>query len=308
MPHSLNKRQADTVSDRNRAVPEQPGYSPREETRQVQALEQVEVGIVRWQENAAQDTQDCVAVEQPLEIVVNCRSLAVTMRTPGDDFALAAGFLYAESVVKERQDIAHMRYVGAKTNPNRQNTLHVRLRPTVDFKTEEARLQRNFVATSSCGMCGKASLAATQCLAPPLEDTAFMVSPAVIRTLNARMREAQSVFDRTGGLHAAGLYDASGNLLSLHEDVGRHNALDKLVGEEFLAGRVPLNQRLLLVSGRSSFEILQKAAMARIPIVCAVSAPSSLAVQLARDLNITLVGFLRGDTMNVYSGAHRIQL
>ncbi len=268
---------------------------------------QTEVGIMRWQRDSVHAIQDCVAIEAPLEIVVNCSSLAVTMRTPGDDQELAAGFLYAESVVRSHQDITAMRYVGATGAPDRQNVLHVKLRPSAGFQPKDARLQRNFVATSSCGVCGKASLAATQCLAPPIEETHFAVTPAVIRTLSDQMRAAQSVFDRTGGLHAAGLFDAEGCLLSLREDVGRHNALDKLIGAEFLAGRTPLNRRLLLVSGRSSFEILQKAAMARIPVVCAVSAPSSLAVQLAHDLNITLIGFLRGETMNVYTGAHRIR-
>ena len=268
---------------------------------------QTEVGVLRWQGDAAHSAQDCVAIEQPLEIMVNCSSLAVTMRTSGDDMALAAGFLYAESVVRDAQDIAAMRFVGAADDPNRQNVLQVKLKPSAGFRPDAARLQRNFVATSSCGMCGKASLVATQCPAPPIEDMAFAVSPAVIRGLNAQMRDAQRVFDRTGGLHAAGLFDAGGKLLSLREDVGRHNALDKLVGAEFLAGRLPLRQHILLVSGRASFELLQKAAMARIAIVCAVSAPSSLAVQLACDLNITLIGFLRGDTMNVYAGAQRIR-
>ncbi len=246
-------------------------------------------------------------MEQPLEILLNGESFAVTMRTPGDDFALTAGFLYAESVIGSSWDIGAMGYWGQPGDPAWQNVLNVTLRPGLLTDMARARLSRNVVTSSACGVCGKASLDAAQCLAAPLIDDGFTTSPFIISSLNDQLRARQQTFDRTGGLHAAGLYDAQGKLLSAREDVGRHNALDKLIGGEVLSNRVPLDRHLLLVSGRASFEILQKAAVARIPVVCAVSAPSSLAVQLARDLNITLIGFLRGDTFNVYSAARRIR-
>lgn len=246
-------------------------------------------------------------MEQPLEILLNGESFAVTMRTLGDDFALTAGFLYAESVITSSWDIGTMGYWGRDGDPAWQNVLDVTLRSGLLTAASRARLSRNVVTSSACGVCGKASLDAAQCLAAPLTDDGFTTSPRVISSLNNQLRARQQTFDRTGGLHAAGLYDAQGKLLSAREDVGRHNALDKLIGGEVLSNRVPLDRHLLLVSGRASFEIIQKAAMARIPVVCAVSAPSSLAVQLAHDLNITLIGFLRGDTFNVYSAAHRIR-
>jgi FdhD protein len=265
------------------------------------------VQIVRWEGLEARECTDCVAREEPLEIVLEGESLAVTMRTPGDDFALAAGFLYAEGIVASRREIGTMGYLGRPGDPAWQNLLHVALRAAgPERSAPRPQLQRNFLATSACGVCGKASLEAARCTAAPLPDMEFRVPVATFSRLNAQMRAAQKGFERTGGLHAAGLFDITGTLRALREDVGRHNAVDKLIGAEFMAGRTPLSERLLFVSGRASFEILQKAAVARIPIVCAVSAPSSLAVQLARDLNITLIGFLRGDTMNVYSGSERL--
>lgn len=266
-----------------------------------------EVEITRCQGGTSQDRRDCVALEAPFEIVVNGESLAVTMRTPGNDFELAAGFLFAESVIASRWDIAAMGYWGRPEDADWGNILHVTLRPGVQADSAKARLQRNFVATSACGVCGKASLEAIRCLAVPLPNDEVVVPASTICRLSDQLRNAQRAFNRTGGLHAAGLFDLDGNLLSIREDIGRHNALDKLIGAELSAGRTPLDKRILLVSGRTSFEILQKAAMARIPVVCAVSAPSSLAVQLANDLNITLIGFLRGDTFNVYAGGSRIQ-
>lgn len=266
-----------------------------------------EVEITRWQSGTNCELQDCVALEAPLEIFVNGESLAVTMRTPGHDFELAAGFLYAESVIASRWDIATMGYWGRAEDPDWGNVLHVALRPGVQAEDKQARLQRNFLATSACGVCGKASLDAIQCLAAPLPDDAVVVSASTICRLSEQLRHAQKTFDRTGGLHAAGLFDLNGDLLAIREDVGQHNALDKLIGAEVNAGKLPLSERILLVSGRASFEILQKAAMARIPIICAVSAPSSLAVQLANDLNITLIGFLRGDTFNVYAAGKRLR-
>ena len=265
------------------------------------------IDITRWEGDSAHDYTDRIAVEEALEISLNGDSLAITMRTPGDDLPLAAGFLYAESLIRSACDIQTMAHCGLRGDPDEYNLLNVVLRAKGVPAADQARLQRNFLATSSCGVCGKASLSAAKCLALPITDSDFCVRPAVLRDLNARMRAAQGTFDRTGGLHAAGLFAKDGTLLSLCEDVGRHNAVDKLIGKEVLASRMPLNDRIVMVSGRTSFEIIQKTAMARVPIVCAVSAPSSLAVKLARDLNMTLIGFLRGDTMNVYAGPARIR-
>jgi len=265
------------------------------------------VRVVRWAGLQAREEADCVAREEPLEIVLDGESLAVTMRTPGDDFALTSGFLYAEGIIASRREIATMGYVGRPGDPAWQNVLHVALCAAEPERLAvRPRLQRNFLATSACGVCGKASLEAARCTAAPLTDTGFRAPVTIFSRLNAQLRAAQKAFDRTGGLHAAGLFDWEGQLLSLREDVGRHNAVDKVIGAEVMAGRMPLTERILFVSGRASFEILQKAAVARLPIVCAVSAPSSLAVRLARDLNITLIGFLRGDTMNVYAGNERL--
>ena len=181
---------------------------------------QTQTTITRFEGDRSRTVEDCVALEAPLEILLNGESLAVTMRTPGDDFALAAGFLYAENVIAGRWDIATMGYWGQPGDPDWQNMLHVALSPGLQAKGDAARLQRNFLATSACGVCGKATLQAAQCLAAPLPDTDFAVSPAVIRSLDAQLRAAQQAFDRTGGLHAAGLYDRSGTLLSVREDVG----------------------------------------------------------------------------------------
>ena len=266
-----------------------------------------EVEITRWQGGTGRVMRDCVALEAPLEIVVNGESLAVTMRTPGDDFALAAGFLYAESIIQSRWDVAAMGYWGRPEDADWGHVLHVALKPGLETAAQAARLQRNFLASSACGVCGKASLDAAKCLAPPLPNDAVTVAASAICALSEQLRNRQQTFERTGGLHAAGLFDLNGRLLSSREDVGRHNALDKLIGAEVSAGKMPLDKHILLVSGRASFEIMQKAAMARIPVVCAVSAPSSLAVQLANELNITLIGFLRGDTFNVYAAGARVR-
>jgi|SRR5579871_1028010 len=272
----------------------------------LETLMDTEIDMIRWEGDAARAGRDVVALEEPLEILLNGESLAVTMRTPGNDFALATGFLFAESLIQSAADIQTIDYCGVPGDPNERNLLNVTLQAGDLPAFERARLERNFLATSSCGVCGKANLSAAKCLAPPLPENDFCVRAAVFRELSGQMRAAQSTFDRTGGLHAAGLFTGEGKLLSLREDVGRHNAVDKLIGTEIQAGRVPLNERILMVSGRTSFEIVQKAAMARIPVVCAVSAPSSLAVQLARDLHMTLIGFLRGNTMNVYTRPERI--
>ena len=258
-----------------------------------------EITITKYSGAAGRESADSVAEEAPLEIAIDGESLAVTMRTPGDDAALAAGFLYAEGVIKSRDDLAAME---PGDDPN---LLNVALASAVSLESAR-RLQRNFLANSGCGVCGKASIAALASRVPPLPAMSARIAPQILYALSDKMRDQQRTFAKTGGLHAAGLFDFEGNLLSLREDVGRHNAVDKIVGGELLAGRIPLTKRILLVSGRASYEIMQKAAAARIPIVAAVSAPSSLAVVMARELNITLIGFLRGETMNVYAAPFRI--
>ncbi|HEV2471185.1 MAG TPA: formate dehydrogenase accessory sulfurtransferase FdhD [Chthonomonadales bacterium] len=262
--------------------------------------------IFRWAGGALLAGADEVASERPLEINLNGRSLAVTMRTPGDDEALAAGFLYAEGLIRTAADILSMQPCLSSLAPDIGDILMVRL---VDDSAgiDAPGLQRNFVATSSCGMCGKSGLEAARCSAEPLAQLDISVSTSTLFSLGEKMRAGQREFEHTGGLHAAALFDLQGSLTGLKEDVGRHNAVDKVVGAELLAGRTPLERMALMVSGRSSFEIVQKASMARIPILCAVSAPSSLAVKLARDLNITLIGFLRERSLNIYSAPERVQ-
>jgi FdhD protein len=250
---------------------------------------------------------DTLVVEEPLEIRVGGRALVVTMRTPGDDMDLAAGFLVSEGVVGAAEEVRAIRYCAGATadGENTYNVLDVDLSPGV--APPDPSLERSFYTTSSCGLCGKASLDAVRTSArfSPADD-AFTVTPAVLAALPDRLREAQKVFEKTGGLHAAGLFTAEGDLLVLREDVGRHNAVDKVIGWALREGRLPLRGTVLLVSGRASFELTQKAWMAGIPVLAAVSAPSTLAVDLAEEAGMTLVGFLRGDTMNVYAGAHRV--
>ena len=252
---------------------------------------------------------DQLATEEPLEIRLNYpkQTIAVTMRTPGADFDLAAGFLYSEGVIKNQEDIAKISYcVDPKVDgKQRQNIINVSLKS--ELNPNLTTLERHFLTTSACGVCGKASIESLQIKgfsAIPLE---LEVSPEIIYSLPDKLNTAQRVFKSTGGLHAAGLFNSEGKLLKLREDVGRHNALDKLIGSEFLAGQLPLNNLMVMVSGRSSFEILQKCITAGLPIVCAVSAPSSLAVEIAKRFNITLVGFLRGRKFNIYSGVERIK-
>ena len=251
-------------------------------------------------------TADALATEEPLEIRVDSpgleqRRVAVTMRTPGHDFELAAGFLYTEGIVSAQADVRTVRYCDVPREEQQYNVVTVDLRRPYDPEL----LQRNFYTTSSCGVCGRASLDSISVRCAPVAEGPE-VSESVVVALPDRLREAQRVFDRTGGLHAAGLFDPAGTLLELREDVGRHNAVDKLVGRALLAGELPLSERVLMVSGRLSFEIVQKAAVAGIPIVCAVSAPSSLAVDAGRRFGMTLVGFLRGSRFNIYTNAERI--
>ncbi|MEU5880742.1 formate dehydrogenase accessory sulfurtransferase FdhD [Spirillospora sp. NPDC047279] len=245
---------------------------------------------------------DTLAVEEPLEIRVGGRPLTITMRTPGDDFDLVAGFLAAEGIIAGEGDLAGMRYCA---DAHEQNTLDVVLAPGV--RPPDRLLERAFTTTSACGVCGKASIEALRADRPyDVSGDGVELTPAVLAALPDRLREAQRVFDRTGGLHAAGLFDAAGGLLAVREDVGRHNAVDKVVGWALREGLLPLTGHVLMVSGRASFELTQKAMLAGIPVLAAVSAPSSLAVDLADDAGMTLVGFLRGESMNVYTGAHRV--
>jgi FdhD protein len=252
--------------------------------------------------------QDLLAVEEPLEIRLGEKSVSITMRTPGHDFELAAGFLFTEGILHDRAEIREIRWAHQANGNARQlgNSVSVELNPGVEVDID--RLERHFYTTSSCGVCGKASIEAIQMQGcPVLPRNAPRVTSAVIHHLPETLRRAQPVFERTGGLHAAALFDSEGNLQLLREDVGRHNAVDKLVGAEMLAGRTPLSDRLLLVSGRASFELVQKALMAGIPILAAVGAPSSLAVETAQRFQMTLLGFVRDGRFNIYSGASRIQ-
>jgi FdhD protein len=253
---------------------------------------------------------DQLATEEPLEIrlVSPQKTIAVTMRTPGTDFELAAGFLYGEGVVSNRDDIQRISYC---VDPDvdgeqRYNIVNVELRE--GLSPNLSPLERHFFTTSACGICGKASLEALRLREYRVIPKELKVPVEVIYSLPEQLRSAQRVFATTGGLHAAALFNTQGELLSVREDVGRHNALDKLVGSAFLSDQLPLNNYIVMVSGRSSFEILQKCLAAGVPIVCAVSAPSSLAVTLAKEFGITLVGFLRGERFNVYSGKERLAI
>ncbi len=256
--------------------------------------------------------RDHLATEEPLEIRLVTRgethTVAVTMRTPGNDFELAAGFLHGEGVIHDRDEIARISYCvdPAVDAAQQYNIVNVALRN--DASPDLSPLERHFFTSSACGVCGKASLEALHLRENPPIPPGPEVPIDLIYGLPDKLRRAQGVFEQTGGLHAAALFDTCGQLLALREDVGRHNALDKLVGWALMEGRLPLNQHILLVSGRSSYEILQKSQAAGIPIACAISAPSSLAVDLAREFGMTLVGFLRDRRCNVYTATERILL
>ena len=259
--------------------------------------------IWRVREGDRSSTDDRVTVEEPLEIRVGEESVAVIMRTPCHDFELAAGFLYTEGLIGSPRELGAISYCTAAEPPNEKNIVEVKLAAGIEFDLE--RLRRNFYASSSCGVCGKASIEAINAQAPVLVGD-FRVPMAVFYTLSEQMRQAQDVFEQTGSLHAAALFDRGGELQVLREDVGRHNAVDKLVGHYVLRGKSVSPASILMVSGRTSFEIVQKALMAGIAVVAAVSAPSSLAVDLARDSGMTLLGFLRDRGFNVYAGEDRI--
>ena len=257
---------------------------------------------------------DLLAVEEPLEIRLGFGELdlrdqkrvAVTMRTPGNDFELALGFLYTEGIIQNPNDIYKIQYCTELNSiENKENIVRVELNPAVNL--DWSKLQRNFYTTSSCGVCGKESIEAirTTCNIPKHQPQ-LTINPSVIVALPDKLRARQSVFEHTGGIHACALFDIDGNLHLVREDVGRHNALDKLIGAGLKMGDGLLSSGILLLSGRASFELLQKAAMAHIQVVCAVGAPSSLAVQTAQEFGITLIGFLRDNRFNIYTHTERI--
>jgi FdhD protein len=287
----------------------------------------IETPVDKWTGLDARPATDTLAVEEPLEIQIlygpasarSRKSISVTMRTPGHDDELAAGFLMSAGVISDAAEIERIVYAHEDPAPAgsererqsdrddqpRRNIVVVELAPDVHVRL--ATLERNFYTTSSCGVCGKASLLALRAVCPPRRKNTFSIDAEVLYRLPARLREGQSVFDRTGGLHGAGLFDAGGRLLAMREDVGRHNAVDKLLGAEFLADRTPLRDFVLLLSGRASFELLEKAAMSGVSMVGAIGAPSSLAVAVAREFDVILVGFLRDGHMNVYHGTDHIR-
>jgi FdhD protein len=271
--------------------------------------------VTHARDGTPQARTDILAVEEPLEIRLYppdgspYAQVAVTMRTPGYDFELAAGFLFTEGILQLAEDIQSIRYC---TDPDvdgaqQYNIVNVVLRSGIAFDAD--RLRRNFYTTSSCGVCGKASIEAIHVRGiGPVADDGLVVDGEVFSRLADQLRSAQAIFEKTGGLHAAGLFDRGGSLQALREDVGRHNAVDKLIGHAFLGRMLPLRHHLMMVSGRASFEIIQKAAAAGIPLVASVSAPSSLACDTARSFGMTLVGFVRGTRFTVYTGSRRIRL
>ncbi len=287
----------------------------------------LQVSIVKITEDAVRTMPDLLAVEEPLEIRLayggietgqrhplsgepvlgKMQNLAVTMRTPGHDADLAVGFLFTEGIIAGAEDVKVVEHVFLPCSENRQNTILVTLKEGSIPNLRQA--ERNFYTTSSCGVCGKASIQAIRTVSPFGTRTLAAerkIEPAFILGLPDRLAREQRVFAETGGLHAAALFDLNGSPLLVREDVGRHNAVDKLIGAAMMKGRLPLAQTVLLLSGRASFELVQKAAMAAIPVIAAVGAPSSLAVSLAEEFGTTLIGFLRNNRFNIYSGAHRV--
>ena len=282
-----------------------------EKTGKVRSGSKTKTRVRVVEDGRARVKSDYLATEEPMEIRLltggKRQTVAVTMRTPGADFELAAGFLYGEGIVSSREEIKRISYcVDADVDvEQRYNIVNVELRG--DREYDLRTLERHFYTTSACGVCGKASLEQLELRGCPVVGPGPEVAAETIYSLPGKLRESQGLFEATGGLHAAALFDAEGNLLALREDVGRHNATDKLVGWALLEGRLPLSKNVVMVSGRSSFEILQKCLTAGVPIVCAVSAPSSLAVDVAREFGMTLVGFLRGGRFNVYAGFDRMR-
>ncbi len=276
--------------------------------------EKFETQIQRVSTNSVLIEKDTLAVEEPLEIRLGFiengkqthKAISITMRTPGNDFELAAGFLFTEGILTSKDQIKSIKHCGKF--PNNQNTVRIDLAENTSINLE--KLTRNFYTTSSCGVCGKSSLEALNVSGAKAisDNNSTQVSAEIIHDLPKKLLEEQIVFGETGGLHAAALFDSSGNLIDLKEDVGRHNAVDKLIGKQFLDNNLPLDEKILFLSGRASFELVQKTVMAQIPVICAVGAPSSLAVEAAREFNITLLGFVRDERFNIYNGEERLKV
>ena len=260
--------------------------------------------VTEWNDGAVARKDDYLAAEEPLEIRIGENPLSVTMRTPGHDLELAAGFLFTEGLVQQREQIIALANATNDDDGKRGNV--VRAEVAAEALPDFDKLRRHFFAASSCGICGKASIDAVRSRLLRTPNPDFRVEPKLIVRLPDALRSEQDVFERTGGLHAAALFDGRGALLIVREDIGRHNAVDKVVGWALLNDRIPLSDCILLVSGRGGFEIIQKAIVAGIPVVASVSAPSSLAVQLARELRLTLIGFLRGNRFVIYAGEDRV--
>jgi FdhD protein len=260
--------------------------------------------VTEWEDGKATRVEDCLAAEEPLEMRAGRYSLGVTLRTPGNDEELVAGFLFTEGIISRREHLVALRL--PRDGAPERNLVRVTLDSKVRLAPGSAA--RRFSAGSACGVCGKASITQLRRRGLRRPEVATLFDPEVLCRLPQKLRAAQAVFGRTGGLHAAAIFDPGGELLVLREDIGRHNAVDKVIGWAFLEGRLPLRGHMLLVSGRGGFEIVQKALAAGIPLLASVSAPSSLAVQLARELGLTLVGFLRGQRFVIYSGEERIKV
>jgi FdhD protein len=261
--------------------------------------------VLRYGADASTRTDDQLAAEEPLEIRIGEQPLTVMMRTPGHERELALGFLFGEGIIRSARDVAAVYVIPNGEHPEIENVLEIDLTP--DAPGVDRRWQRNFLAASSCGLCGVSTIEAIHQSAPPLPDDGLAIDPEIIYGLDARLRSEQAIFARTGGLHAAGLFTLEGEPVVVREDIGRHNAVDKVIGHAVERQLLPLDRHILMVSGRTSFEIIQKALQARIPVLVAVSAPSSLARDLAQASNQTLIGFLRGRSLNVYSGRQRIK-
>ncbi len=269
----------------------------------------MEMEVVRWQDDTSVSNEEHLTIEEPFEVRLGHQSLAVIMRTPGNDVELALGFLLAEGIIQDGHDVLSVENDQDVEGLPLENVLNVTLSHPAQqaaLQSHPATFERHFAVSASCGLCGKNSIADLMLSVPPLEPDEMRISAANFYELSERLRVQQSVFRHTGGLHAAGLFSRAGELLLLREDIGRHNAVDKLIGHGLLTDKFPYREHILMVSGRTSFEIIQKALFARIPCVAAISAPSSMAVELADKGGITLIGFLRNRSMNVYTHPERI--
>ena len=266
------------------------------------------VRMTHWKEHLQEQREDYVTVEEPFEVRVNQRSLAVIMRTPGHDHELAMGFLFTERVIRQPEDVDAIEDAIDDDGLPLANVVNVHLRPNgqQDPLTQIDHFERHFAVSASCGLCGKNSIDDLMLTVPALKVEDLHIASSCIYELTRQLRIGQDVFTHTGGLHAAGLFTSTGELCLLREDIGRHNAVDKIIGYGLLHNTFPYSRHILVVSGRTSYEIIQKAALARIPCIAAISAPSSLAIELAHQAGITLIGFLRDHTMNVYTHPERI--